>query len=128
MTDPSAAPSVPPALLQELAEARSVKQTRAIVDRWLSAAPPQVSASDRSAAPAAVRDVVGIWRRQEEHGESVFVRDTTIEDDMFWADVERIGPKRGRRIVLLGESVARGAFSDPLFTCKSALDAYLAHA
>src|SRR5262249_21339498 len=45
-----------------------------------------------------------------------------------WAAVERIGPKRGTRIVLIGESCARGFPLDPFFNCAGALGADLAAA
>lgn len=55
---------------------------------------------------------IGIWEARDGAGgrEWVRVQNAVIRD---WADVERIGPKRGRRVVLLGESVARGMFYDP---------------
>src|SRR5262249_29826315 len=46
----------------------------------------------------------------------------------YWANIGRIDPKRDkRRLVLLGESVARGYFYDPQFTPAMALESILRH-
>jgi hypothetical protein len=60
---------------------------------------------------------VGIWE-QEGPGEApAFARRTDLEPAELWSPVERIPPKTPgrRRVVLLGESVARGFFHDPHF-------------
>ncbi|WP_116138094.1 hypothetical protein [Trinickia diaoshuihuensis] len=59
---------------------------------------------------------VGIW--EEEEGTGDFVRSRKhIDLWRFCADVERIGKKgEKKRIVLLGESVARGFFFDPVYS------------
>ena len=56
-----------------------------------------------------------------------FVRDPRKKDEWFyWANQERIQPKRTRwRVVLLGESVARGYFYDPHFTPAGVLQKIL---
>ncbi|MFE9423843.1 hypothetical protein ACFYNO_12875 [Kitasatospora sp. NPDC006697] len=71
----------------------------------------------REPAPAgptgdADRDTVGIWRRAADGG---FVRRPEAKADWyFWADVERLPLTEGRRrVLLLGESAARGYFFDP---------------
>jgi alpha-ketoglutarate-dependent taurine dioxygenase len=69
---------------------------------------------------------VGIWHPLGERGRCAYVR---REDEPWWlwADVPRIPPKSGRkRVVLLGESVARGFFYDPLFNPAEALRTQLA--
>lgn len=73
------------------------------------------------------RSCVGIWRRTGEAKDAAFVRGIEFKDDwQSWADQERIGPKRcKRRVVLIGESVARGYLYDPGFTPASALEAML---
>lgn len=60
---------------------------------------------------------VGIWEEEVE-GSSEFVRARKhIDLWRFCADVERIPPKgASKRIVLLGESVARGFFFDPVYS------------
>jgi hypothetical protein len=69
---------------------------------------------------------VGIWEAQEKSGEVSFVRMQTGEPWSFWANEPRIGPKTARkRVVLLGESVARGFFYDPKFNPASALRSLL---
>lgn len=64
---------------------------------------------------AAEKRAVSIWEEDEETGE--FVRaHKHVDLWRFCADVERIGKKGDRkRIVLLGESVARGFFFDPVY-------------
>jgi hypothetical protein len=61
---------------------------------------------------------VGVWKlRRAKGGGRELVRDPALAAHWrLWADVERIGPKRHRRVVLLGESVARGYLYDPALT------------
>jgi hypothetical protein len=76
---------------------------------------------------------VGVWRRQAPGAEIPFIRDPKKSDEWFyWADLQRIEPKRTRwRVVLLGESVARGYFYDPQFnlatTARTMLESELGH-
>ena len=72
---------------------------------------------------------VGIWKKEKGKG-GAFVRRSDRKDEWFyWANVERIEPKwRKRRVVLLGESVARGFLYDPHFNPAHALDRMLNHA
>jgi hypothetical protein len=72
-------------------------------------------------------DRVGIWKRKSENGKSYFVRcRDMIKEWGRWANVGRIGPKGAKkRIVLIGESVARGQLYDPLFTPAMALEKML---
>ena len=72
-------------------------------------------------------DQVGIWRRRKENGEECFFRCPEMATDWhLWADVERIPPKRKkRRVVLIGESAARGFLYDPMFTPAVALQTVL---
>ncbi|HEV8585232.1 MAG TPA: hypothetical protein VGT02_09715 [Methylomirabilota bacterium] len=66
---------------------------------------------------------LGVW---EPDGAGGFARNAAYAAEWrFWADVERIPPKRGPRVVLLGESVTRGYFYDPAFTPAGALGAML---
>src|SRR5689334_12943416 len=60
-------------------------------------------------------DLVGIWERRSESGKSYFVRSADLVGEWgSWASVGRIGFKGAkRRIVLVGESVARGYLYDP---------------
>jgi hypothetical protein len=70
-------------------------------------------------------DRVGIWER--ESGTNYFVRRLDRAKDWhFWANQGRIGPKRNKmRVVLLGESAARGFLYDPQFTPAKALESVL---
>lgn len=69
---------------------------------------------------------IGIWEAQEKNGEVSFVRSQTGESWIFWANEARIQPKTDKkRVVLLGESVARGFFYDPLFNPAMALRSML---
>jgi hypothetical protein len=109
---------------QQLAAAGSRRDAQATIARWLHGRTPATVA-----APAVNRGTtpnqIGIWRRSQRSGQTVFVRDDTAIGADMWADAEQIGPKRGRRVVLIGESCARGWPLDPLFNCASALTAYL---
>lgn len=74
----------------------------------------------------AEKTLVGIWEAVDDvHGRS-FVRVETGERWYFWANVQRIPPKGSRRrIVLVGESVARGLLYDPQFNPALALQAMM---
>ena len=69
---------------------------------------------------------VGTWEaRDDAHGRS-FVRVETGDPLHLWANVQTIPPKGSRcRIVLLGESVARGYLYDPHFNPALALQAMM---
>jgi hypothetical protein len=70
---------------------------------------------------------VGIWERKDGPGGREFVRDR--KHFFYWrsaADVERIPPKTTKkRVVLLGESTARGLYYDPAHTPAMALQSAL---
>ena len=70
---------------------------------------------------------VGIWKRKSGDKEAPRVRLPDRRDEWFyWADKERIEPKRCKwRVALLGESVARGYLYDPHFNPASALEEML---
>src|SRR5258708_6168809 len=66
---------------------------------------------------------VGVWVYQTDDSGECFVRVNSLDPHRLWAEAERIpakGPKK--RVVLLGESVARGFLYDPDFNCAMALD------
>lgn len=65
---------------------------------------------------------VGTWEATDEDNGRAFVRVNTGDPPYLWANVQRIPPKGSRRrIVLVGESVARGFLLDPHFTPSQAL-------
>src|SRR5688572_24320491 len=70
---------------------------------------------------------IGIWEPDlREDGSVEFVRTGNGAGDLrYWADIERIPAKRGKRVVLLGESVARGYFYDPAVTPARVLEEML---
>jgi len=70
---------------------------------------------------------VGIWEKKQENGETYFVRSKDkLEEWNYWANLGRIEPKgTKKRVVLIGESVARGYLYDPQFTCAMALETIL---
>jgi hypothetical protein len=59
---------------------------------------------------------IGIWRKDE--GAKDFVRDTELSAEwFFWAQVPSFPASSAqRRVLFLGESVARGMFYDPAYT------------
>ena len=70
---------------------------------------------------------VGIWRRHAQNGNSSFVRGlNTIDEWHAWANVQQIEAKGAKlRVVLIGESVARGSLLDPQFNPSLALSMIL---
>jgi hypothetical protein len=65
---------------------------------------------------------VGIWEAKDEASGRSFVRVDTGDPWHLWANVQRIPPKGlAPRVVLIGESVARGHLYDPHFTPALAL-------
>ena len=69
---------------------------------------------------------VGTWEAVQESGERSFVRVSNGEPWHLWANVQKIPPKGlARRVVLIGESVARGHLYDPHFTPALALQKML---
>ena len=73
--------------------------------------------------PASYGDYVGVWKRKVVDGKVSFVRRMeTMPEWNYWADVGRIEPKSEKtRVLLIGESVARGYLYDPVFNPATAL-------
>ncbi len=61
---------------------------------------------------------VGIYKREDKNGETYYHRDVDFKQQWsYYADVPTIPPKSSKkRVVLLGESVARGFLLDPGYT------------
>jgi hypothetical protein len=72
-------------------------------------------------------DTVGIWKRENKNGEIIYSRDPKMKKDwIFWAQIPIIPPKKDKkRIVMLGESVARGYLYDPYYYPAQVLDQIL---
>src|SRR5215213_1189234 len=72
-------------------------------------------------------DHLGIWERKIENGKPYFVRRMdAMPEWYFWAKLGRIEPKGvKRRVLLIGESVARGYLYDPEFAPALALEKIL---
>ena len=70
---------------------------------------------------------IGIWERKTENGQTSFVRRLEAMDTWhLWANIGRIEAKGSKlRVVLIGESVARGYLYDPSFTPAMALQLIL---
>jgi hypothetical protein len=65
---------------------------------------------------------VGIWERRTEGGQTQFIRRAGIEPWHLWSETGTIRLQPNvRRVLLLGESVARGFFYDPHFNPALAL-------
>jgi len=71
---------------------------------------------------------IGIWDQEGVGEASSFLRHSGLEPLELWSEMERIPPRRHgiKRVVLLGESVARGFFYDPFFNPAAALERMLA--
>jgi hypothetical protein len=89
----------------------------------LSASPDGSSADElKKPGDTAGKPRVGIWEAEDEASGRSFVRVDTGEQWHLWANVQRIPPKGlSRRVVLIGESVARGFLYHPHFTPALAL-------
>jgi hypothetical protein len=76
-----------------------------------------------SRRPVGIDTRIGVWTpRLSAEGTLELVRSADcVPDWRFWADVERIPPKARRRVVLLGESAARGYLFDPAVTPAAVL-------
>ncbi|QXV63881.1 hypothetical protein INP83_12280 [Mucilaginibacter sp. 21P] len=79
-----------------------------------SSAPAEPHAEE--AGPFVPGQSVGIWKSEDINGQRRFVRESKNKIASLWASVPVIPPKSERkRVVLLGESVARGYLFDPHF-------------
>jgi hypothetical protein len=88
--------------------------------------PPPGNRTQKDTAKEPEVSPIGIWEPKVEDGELWFVRPQEPDPRDLWADVERIGPKRDKlRVVLIGESVARGFLIDPYFNVATALQTLL---
>lgn len=121
-------PEMQKSLANRLAELLAAQDMRAIVRLVSQILKPNVAGLESGAIPGSpgrrpggpVR--VGIWERSVNDGQASFVRVQTGDPWTMWANVSSIPPKsRQKRIILLGESVARGYFYDPHFNPASAL-------
>ncbi|HVT17358.1 MAG TPA: hypothetical protein VHQ90_14410 [Thermoanaerobaculia bacterium] len=85
------------------------------------------SAPAEAAQPSFAPGWVGIWEPRPQDGQAAFERAAERAAEWsLWADVARIPPKSARkRVIFLGESVARGYFYDPRFTPAQVLAAML---
>src|SRR5258707_1742228 len=92
-----------------------------------STSPDDISGGQSRTSSPDTQDKVGIWERRQENGKSYFVRSKDqVKDWNYWANIGKIDPKGNRlRILLLGESVARGYLYDPQFTPAFALEKIL---
>lgn len=104
-------------------------QTQAVRQLYLTgilapALPPEGSRLPIGSANTAD---LGIWKRESAAANAPFVRRADCRDEwFFWAQKDRIEPKQAKwRVVLLGESVARGYFYDPQFNVAGALETIL---
>ncbi|MDO6435460.1 hypothetical protein Q4E93_32905 [Flavitalea sp. BT771] len=80
------------------------------------AAAPEPTPVLKDNEPPDQYDRIGIWSLKQQEGMDLYVRDTRFAADWrLWANQHVIFPKKGKRVVLLGESVARGYFYDPFF-------------
>jgi hypothetical protein len=88
----------------------------------------RVTDRDLTFGPPPHPDHVGIWERKIENGKVCFVRRLELMAEWdYWSPnlgrIEAKGPKK--RVVFIGESVARGYLYDPEFTPAMALEMIL---
>lgn len=81
-------------------------------------------------ASADARARIGVWEPQDGGDNPAFIRRCDLEPIELWSEAESIPPRdpRRKRVVLLGESVARGLFQDPHFNPAHALGRMLSAA
>jgi hypothetical protein len=114
------------ALARNLQAAETVNDVKVAVQQALAHLSDEPQPASAPTYREQIRDYVGVWRPDPDGAKGSFIRDPRLGDPWMWANIERIEPKSARkRVVLLGESVARGALHDPLFNCASALQSYL---
>jgi hypothetical protein len=73
-------------------------------------------------------DTIGIYSPEERNGKIFYIRDKRYEHEFpLWCSQEEIAPKElsKKRVILLGESVARGYFYDPTYSCATLLQTFL---
>ena len=83
---------------------------------------------DETFGPTPHPDHIGIWERKIENGKECFVRrlDMMADWEFWWPKLGRIDKKGSKkRVVLIGEAVARGYLYDPEFTPSMALETIL---
>ncbi len=83
--------------------------------------------NDNDKSNIAIQDTIGIWVENIVNGKKVFQRDTKkTKEWSSWANTTEISPKSyKKRVVLLGESVARGYFYAPKYSVASELESVL---
>src|SRR6478672_6895491 len=120
----------PPATLKSFAD--RVAQTAASADaaelvRLLRLSGLLTGSVADVAVPSEEPSPIGIWERVTENDKVSFVRRMdTMDEWHFWANLGRIDPKgKKRRVLFMGESVARGYLYDPDFTPARALQMIL---
>ncbi|WP_437476410.1 hypothetical protein WME75_26300 [Sorangium sp. So ce1014] len=112
--------------LAELLRSREVRAALQLTEGGGTAGAPRAPRTESSNERR-----VGIWRAQGSGPRPDYVRDRSIGLDelRMWADIERIeAPRDGElRVVLIGESVARGFLLDPVVTPARVLEHQLAN-
>ncbi len=71
--------------------------------------------------------MIGIWEPKFRNGQKLYQRKREMQPSWsFWASIHEIPPKSiKKRVLLLGESVARGYFYDPLYSVAQELESVL---
>ncbi len=106
-----------------LADARGT----AILDELQLIAQRRDGAGATPCRPATATGQIGVWRLDEDG--RTLRRDPNRGDASWWADTAEVPLRDGvRRVVLIGESVARGWIYDPEFNPAMALERQLAKA
>ena len=87
---------------------------------------PHQAIAEKKPVTTSAKIRVGTWEAVDEPSGRAFVRVNAGDPWHLWANVQRIPPKGSRRrVVLLGESVARGLLYDPQFNPALALQEIL---
>jgi hypothetical protein len=91
--------------------------------------PSPLPASTQVDAVGGDENMIGIWRKIASNDGVVYERDTASKRYWHqWANVHKLYPKKNKkRVVLLGESVARAFLYDPFYTVATELEGTLNH-
>lgn len=114
-------------IAQAAVPANAIQMVRLLRVSGFFGGPANPAANTPSAVSASAVQDVGIWEPKVANGRVTFVRRMeAMAEWTYWADVARIEPKGEKlRVLLIGESVARGYLYDPVFNPALALQMIL---
>lgn len=114
-------------IARTLADATTLSQVDQILAEEGKYPPPRQGPGPSPRPTLSKTRRIGIWEPRQENGRTSYIRNADGPFAGLWANVERIDPKEGRkRVLLFGESVARGIFYEPFLNPAQVLEKILA--